>query len=71
MSQERAAVRVLLLKCRDRDVHLREAAYEMLAAVPAGPLHAVVKADEWRPLLDYGLGVSGKPPAQSCLAMPH
>ncbi len=59
---------MLLLKCRDRDAHLREAAYEMLAAMPAGSLHAVVKADECRPMLEYGLGFSGKPASIQLIA---
>ena len=50
---------MLLLKCRDKDARLREAAYEMLAHMPAGPLHAVFKAEDWRPALYFGLGLSG------------
>ena len=52
---------MVLLKCRDRDAHLREAAFEILAAMPAASLHAVVTADEWRSVLEYGLGISGEP----------
>ena len=69
MPEDRAVVHVLLLKCRNRDARVREAAYNMLAAVPAATLHAVLKADEWRPVLDYSLGVTGEPAITGTLDM--
>lgn len=51
------AVNVLALKCRDKDAHVREAAYEMLAALPAQSLHAALLPSDWRAVIDSGLGV--------------
>jgi hypothetical protein len=56
-SGEAEALRVLLLKSRDRDAAVREAAYEILGALPARTLHALLLPSDWRGVLDCGLGV--------------
>ena len=58
---EAEALRVLLLKCRDRDAAVREAAYVLLASLPARTLHALLLPSDWRCVLDCGLGVWAEP----------
>ena len=54
---ELEAVHVLALKGRDKDAHVREAAYQILAALPAQSLHAAMLPSDWRTVIDGGLGV--------------
>ena len=54
---ELTALHVLVLKCRDKNAHVRAAAYEMLAATHAQSLHAVLLPSDWRTVIDGGLGV--------------
>ncbi len=50
-------IKVLLLKCRDRDKHIQLSAYELLSSMDCGELHTSMSLSEWRDVLDAGLGV--------------
>ena len=50
-------IKVLLLKCRDRDKRVQLCAYELLASMAIEDLHRTMSLSQWRNVLDAGLGV--------------